>query len=147
MHMPTEQIGQRRSGALVRNMREVDSSGVGKQHGAETDAAAGAGRGIVKLARLRFRERDQFLHIVRRHRLVHQDNERAGGNQADWCKILARVVADIRIECRIDGERAGATKSERIAVGRRLGDLAGADAFPIGSATARANTSLPPPGA
>ena len=73
-------------------MRDVDARGVGKQHCTEMDAAARAGRGVVKLARLRFCQCDQLLY---------------GGAATDWFtrtmsglvairptgEILARVVA------------------------------------------------------
>ena len=45
----------------------------------------------------------------------------------DRREILARVVADIRIKRRIDGERASAAEPERVAIGGGLGDLARAD--------------------
>jgi hypothetical protein len=42
-------------------------------------------------------------------------------------KVLARVVTCFWIKRGIDGERAGTAEPERVAVGRRLGDLARAD--------------------
>ncbi len=38
-------------------------------------------------------------------------------------KVLARVVADIAVERRVDGERAGAAEAQRVAVRRGLRDL------------------------
>ena len=58
---------------------------------------------------------------------VHQHDQRTGRDQADRREILARVVADIRIERRIDRVRAGAAEAERVAVGRGLRDLARRD--------------------
>ena len=63
--MVAEQIGERRPGALVGNMREFDAGAQREQHGAEVNAAAAAGGGIIELARLLLGERDQFLHVVR----------------------------------------------------------------------------------
>src|SRR5450631_4190865 len=91
------------------------------------DAAAFAGRGVIELARLRLGERDQLLHVVRGQRRVDQNDERAGGDEPDRREVLARVVADVWIKRRIDGERSGAAEPERVAVGRGLGDLAGAE--------------------
>ena len=64
---------------------------------------------------------------LRRHRRMHQHDQRAGRDQADRREILARVVADIGIERRIDRERAGAAEHERVAVGRGLRDRARRD--------------------
>ena len=85
------------------------------------------GRRIVELAGLALRERDQFANRLRLDRGVHQHDQRARGDQSDRCEVLARVVADIRVERRIDRERAGAAEAERVAVGRALRDLARRD--------------------
>src|SRR5262245_59639345 len=95
--MPAKQIGQTRPGALVTDVRDVDACGLGKQRGTEMDATTGSGRGVIKLARPRLRQCDQLLHVVRGHRLVHEDYERAGSNQADRREVFARVIADIWI--------------------------------------------------
>ncbi len=98
-----------------------------EQHGAEMDAAADAGRGVVELARFRLGEIDQFADRVNRQGRVDQHDQRAGADQADGREILARVVADIRIERRIDAERPGTADHQRVAVRRAPGDLAGRD--------------------
>src|SRR4029078_12155429 len=125
--MPAEQIRQRRPGALVGNMRDLNAGRFREQHGAEMYAAPAAGRSIIQLARLRLGERDELLHVVRGHRRVYQDYERTGGDKADRREVLALIVAGVRIKRRVDGERAGAAEPEGVAVGRGLGDLAGAD--------------------
>src|SRR5215203_3989136 len=118
-------------------------------------AAAAAGRGEIELAWALLGQRDQLRDGFRWYRRMHQHHVGARRDQADWGKILARIVADIRIERRVDGERAGGDQ-QRVAVRRALGDLArrngsaGAatvldhDGLPV-SATNRASTSLPPP--
>ena len=108
-------------------MCEIDAGGICEQHSAEMDATASAGRCIVEFARLRFGERDQLLNVARGQRLVHQNNQGTGGDQANRREILARVVSGIRIKRRIDGKRTGAAEPERVAVRGGLGDLAGAD--------------------
>src|SRR5689334_2447319 len=108
-------------------MREIYAGGPGKKHSAEMDAAAGACRRVIEFARLRLGERNQLLNVVDGNRLVHHDNERTGGDQSDRREILAWVIADIWVKCRVDGERAGTTEPERISVGCGLGDSAGAD--------------------
>src|SRR5262245_10891524 len=120
--MPAEQVGERRASALVGNMCQVDACLLSEQHGPEMDATAAPGGVFVELAGLRLGEVDQLLQVACADRFAHEDNERAGGNQADRREVLAGVVTDIGIECRIDGKSAGTAEPERIAVGRRLCD-------------------------
>src|SRR5665213_4469860 len=108
-------------------MRDVDAGLFREQHRAEMNAAAFAGGGVIELAGLRFGERDQFLHIMRGQRRVHQNDEWTGSDQSDWREILARVVADIGVKRRVNRKRAGAAEAKRVAVGRGLGDLARAE--------------------
>ena len=91
------------------------------------NAAADPGRRVVQLAGLALRERDQFGDRFRLDVRIDQHDQRAGGDQADRREILARVVADIGVERRIDRERAGAAEAERVAVGRGFRDLARRD--------------------
>ena len=72
------------------------------------------------------RQRDQFGDRTRRHRRMHQHDIAARCDQSDRREILARVVADIGIERRVDRERARGDQ-ERVAVGLGLGDLARRD--------------------
>ena len=72
-------------------------------------------------------QRDQLRDRLRRHRRMHQHDSALGGDQADRRKILARVIADIGIERRIDRKRAGAADHQRVAVGLGLRDLARRD--------------------
>jgi hypothetical protein len=78
-------------------VRDVDAGLFSKQHRAEVNAAAFAGRCIVEFARLLLGERDQLLHVVGGQRWIHQDDERAGSDQSYRREVLARVVADVRI--------------------------------------------------
>ena len=69
-----------------------------------------------ELAGLLLRQRDQFRDRVRRHRRMHQHDIGARRDQADRREILARVVADVGIERRIDRKRA---RSRSAACSRR----------------------------
>ncbi len=51
---------------------------------------------------------------------IDHDDQLAGADQPDRREILARVVADVAVERRIDRERAGAAEHQRVAVGRGL---------------------------
>jgi hypothetical protein len=65
--MAADEVGQRRPAAFVRDMRDLDPGAAGEIFGAEMNAAAGARRGVVDVARLFFRQRDQFRNRMRRH--------------------------------------------------------------------------------
>ena len=125
--VPADQVGQRRRRTLVGNVGQLHARHRGEQFGAEMDAAADARGRIIQLAGIALGERDQLGDRFRRNGGVHQHDQRAGRDQADRREILARVVADIRIERRIDRVRAGAAEAERVAVGRGLRDLARRD--------------------
>ena len=93
---------------------------------------------------------------------MRDQRDRHRGDQPDRREILARIVARIGIEARIDRDRAGVAEQQRVAVGLGLGDRAGAEiAAGAGavidhdgclsapesfSATMRASASTPPPG-
>ena len=57
---------------------------------------------------------------------MRDQGNRHRGDEPDRRKVLARVVAGIGVEARIDRNRAGVAEQQRVAVGLGLGDRAGA---------------------
>ena len=151
------------AGALVGHVVDLDARHAGEQLGGEMHARAGAGRAEGQLAWLLLGQRNQLGDRPRRHGRMHQHDIAARCDQADRREVLARVVADIGIERRIDRKRAGGDQ-QRVAVGLGLA-RPGASRWcrpapprfsitigwprlaAICSATMRAMTSLPPPAA
>ncbi len=117
-----DQIGERRRAAAIGHVRELDAAHHLEQHGAEMDAAADAGGGVVELARILLGERDQLRDAACRQIRVDQHDQRAGADQADRREVLARIVADVLVERRVDRQRAGPADDQGVAVGRGLGD-------------------------
>src|SRR3954466_11867334 len=123
--MTAQEISERGRRALVGNMRQRNAGHMGEQCSAEMNTAPGPGRGVVQLAWFALGECDQLGNGSRLDRGVHQYDQRTGRDQSDGREILARIVADIRIEGWIDGKRAGAAEGQRVAVRRALRRLAG----------------------
>jgi len=84
-----------------------------------------AGRRVVQLAGLRFHQPDEVAHVLRRHRGIDIDAERAGGEERDRREIVHRIERR-RLQRRVGGER-GRGEEQRVAVGRRLGGEVGTD--------------------
>src|SRR5204862_1301963 len=81
---------------------------------------------VAHLARLRLYQLDQLLHAVRRERRVRHQNERPRGDVDDGREIAHRVVRQLRIQVRRDGDRRIRGEEQGVAVGGRLGDVIGA---------------------
>ena len=74
-----------------------------------------------------FRQRHQLRHGLGRHRFVQHDGMRREVGEPDRDEILERIVAELGLHERVDGERAVRAGEQRVAVGRR-GHLCGAEA-------------------
>ena len=72
-----------------------------------------------ELSRLRSRQRREFLHGLRRHRVVDNKDDRHLDRKRDRREVAHRIVRQRRVEARIDGDRV-ARHQQRVAVGRRL---------------------------
>ncbi|MGY3224149.1 hypothetical protein ACVIM5_004756 [Bradyrhizobium sp. USDA 4512] len=107
-------------------MHDVDLGRQLEQFAGEMRQAAGAGGGEVQLARLRPGERDQFVHVPRRHVGGDHQHLRHGRDQRHRREILQRVVGN-PLHAGADRQRAGARDRHRVAVGRRLRDRVGAE--------------------
>ena len=88
----------------------------------------GAGHvGIIDLVRVPLGIGDQFGDCMYGQRGVHHQHARQRADQADGGEILARVVARIGIEARIDRERAGIGQQNCVSVGGAARHRAGRD--------------------
>ena len=89
--------------------------------------AAEARRAVAQLARIGLDVGDQLLRRVRRHRRMHDQDVRRGGDEDDRHEILGRVVGQLGSQMRQDRLRAVEAHVERIAVGRGFRGRVGAD--------------------
>ena len=103
--MPADQIGERWASAAIGNVRKLNASHQLEQHGAEMDAAADAGRRVVELAGLRFRERDEFSDRLRRNRGVDGEDVRIARDEAECSEIPPGIVSQSLVERGADRER------------------------------------------
>ena len=60
-------------------------------------------------------------------RRIGRHDRRQADQRGDRREVLDRVVAEVRIERRVDRHRAGIAEHQHMAVGRRLGDHVGGD--------------------
>ncbi len=56
-----------------------------------------------------------------------KQRHRHGGDQPDGREVFARIVAGMHVKAGIDRDGAGMAEQQRIAVGRGMGDKAGAE--------------------
>ena len=125
--MAAEQIGERRAGALVRDVREIDLRRRHEERAGEVRRVAHAGRAEIELAGLRARERHELLRRLHRQRRVH-DHDLAVRQRdlRDRREILVRVVRELAVHQRVRVVRTGGVE-QRVAVARALRDHLGAD--------------------
>jgi hypothetical protein len=84
--------------------REFDARAAGEHLGGHL-ADGARHKGIVDLAGIDLGVGDQFGRRARRQRRMHRQHARLRTDQPDWGEILARIVAGIGIERRIDTVR------------------------------------------
>jgi hypothetical protein len=93
----------------------------------EVSARADAERAVVELGRLLLRVLDQVLHARDRQRGMRDQRVIDGDEPAHRHEILDRVIGQLGVEARVDDERDLRADQQRVAVGRRLGDVFGRD--------------------
>ena len=113
------EIDQRGAVALVRHVDHVHAGGAFEHLAHEVSDAAVAGRAEIELARLRFRECDEFLHRFGRHARMHHQRDRNFGDQRDRREARDRVVVQLSVEGLVAGQRRRCHQ-QRIAVRRGL---------------------------
>ena len=127
LHFARENRRVGRRVALVGNVHEVDLGGVLQHLHRQVRRGAVAGRGVVQLAGLALRERDELGQVARLHLRIDDQQVRRDRHQRDRREIRDRVVRKLRIRAGRDRVGAGRAERQRVAVGRRLGRGVGAD--------------------
>ena len=128
VHVAAEQALNRRAGAAVRHLVEVDPGRLLEQHGGEMKRIAHAGVGNVDLAGLALSLLDQLGHGVYFElcRIGDQHGQEASGERHRR-EILGRIEGQLLVEAGIGRICRDVAKQHGIAVGRRLGDEIGAE--------------------
>ena len=127
--------------ALVRHMHDANAGCEIEQLARHVDAGAIAAGSKVQLARLAFRQRHQFLHRFDRQRRMRDQHIGRRSNQRHMRKVPHRVIRHGLHQIGHDGQWAGETEQERVAIGRGLSHDVGADQS--GGAGAIINDDLP----
>ncbi len=126
LHLPGDEIRDRGARAAIRHRHQVDA-GCLTQLLARKMHRRAEPRQCIGHAGFLLRQRDKLLRARRRHRRMHDEHQRRGGDQRDRREILARVVGQLRPEqAGIDREGA-VDQPDGVAVGRRGRDRLRAD--------------------
>ena len=116
-----DQILHRRAGALVGNMGDVGAHRGVEHHAAEMRGGARAGRAELHLGLVGLGVGDEFLEVLDRQVLAHQERDRNLGDQRHRREVGHRVVERLLVE-RL-ALRLGADGAEQhgVAVGPGVG--------------------------
>jgi hypothetical protein len=105
--VPGDEIVHRRSSAAIRHVHDIDVGHALEQFAGEVVGRTVAGGGEIEFAWLFLRQRDQFLHAVRRHAGIDDQHDGRRRKQRDWSEVLGRIEGKLAIERLVDGERSG----------------------------------------
>ena len=125
LNLAAEQIGHRGAGALVGDVLHIGLGHLAEQFERQMNRAAGSARTKVERAWPGARQREEFFEVIRFDRRVHDQDQRAGGDQADRRDPLDRVVRQL-VERRVGGV-AGRYHDQGVAVWGGARDDLGAD--------------------
>ena len=117
---------QRRRAAAIRHVHHVDPGHHLEHLGGDVVGVAGAGRGVIDLARVGLGVGDELGNRLgrKRRRDEHARGARARGR--DRHDVADEVEVQLVVERRIDGV-AGVDQQQRVAIGRRRDDRLGAE--------------------
>ena len=125
--MAGDHVVQRRSGPVIRNVRELDAGQRLEPLHGEVLRAAEAGRRIVELVRMGLGEGDEA--IERRERSLVADGQHIRQRRNDRDRHEgAWVVRDFPVEALVDHQHGRRGREQRVSVRLRLEDHLGADA-------------------
>ncbi len=112
-------VGQCGHAALIRHVGDLHDRHVVEIFRNHVRGCAGAGRRERVLARIRFKQRDEFLRVLRRERRRGDEQKRRHADIGDRRELALRVVSRL-LQKRIDRHRPARRCEQRVAVGRRL---------------------------
>ena len=116
--MARDHVAQRGAAAAIRNVPDVGAGHALEQFHIDVMRRAHAARRIAELARLGLGELDELGHRVRRQRRVDDQHERHRGDERDRRKINERIVRQLLVDARVEGQRRARRRQQRVTVGR-----------------------------
>ncbi len=125
---PPMKVVHVRGRALVRHVHHLHADAFAEQHAEEVRQAAGAGRRVAGLGRIRLRPRGELVPRLGAAHRPCGDRELERRAERDRREVLDRVVRDVLVHVRHDGHRADRLHHEHRAVRRRGLDRVGRDA-------------------
>jgi hypothetical protein len=126
LHLPADQVGERRRAAAIRHMQHVNMGHQLEQLAADMRHASAAARRHADLARVRFGIGDEFRDRLGRQRGSHLHHQGQATDHRDRNDIADEIEAEGLVQRRIGRHRLG-YQEQRVAVRRRAHDRLDAD--------------------
>ncbi len=111
-------IGERGRGALVGDVHHLDAGRGLEDLGREVLGAPDPRGSMAQRIGARFRERDELLRVLRRHRWMHHDHARQFCDVRDVREVAHDIEIELGKERHVDGVGDG-RREQRVAVRRR----------------------------
>ena len=125
LHVAGDDVAQRRRRALVGNVRHLNPGHGLEQLAGEVDRVARTARRECQLAGLLLGQPDQVGDRLYRQRRVDHQHQREACRVRHKGKVLHRVVGQVPVKGRVDGQRAAWGDQYGVAVRRGFGDRRG----------------------
>ena len=122
-----EQVAHHRAFAAIGHMQDIDAVGLVEVGLDGVRLRARAPGAHAQLAGFLLGISDQFRHGFHRQRAVDGQHRARHGDVGHLAQVGARVVGQLLVEGEVGGDRAGDGQQQRVAIGRRLGHIVGAD--------------------
>ncbi len=121
--LAAEDRGGRRPAALVGHVQHLRTRRAGEELRGEVVGAAVPGRRVLDRIRLRLRGGDELVDVAHRHRRVGNQHVGHVSRERDGLEVVDPLERHVGHEEGIHRVRRHRADEDRVAVGRRLGDL------------------------
>ena len=118
LDLAAHQVGRHLRQALVGNVLDVDLGFAHEQHAGQVQHRAVPRRAVVQHPGLGLGQRDQLLHVLRRHGGMRDEDDRRIAQDADRRDVAQAVERDRLVDVRVD-RVVVRDDAERVAVLRR----------------------------
>jgi hypothetical protein len=127
-NLPADDVYDRLAAALIRDVLQRNAGALLQKLAGKVRRPARARCAVWKRGRLRFfREGDKTGEIFRRQRRVRDEEQVAVAELGHRSEVPECIERKLGEHVRVDDHRAVEAQQQRVAIGRRLGDLLRAD--------------------
>src|SRR5262249_47194739 len=126
LHLPSEEIIERRPATTIGHVNHVDAGHHLEQLAGQMGRCSGSSRRIIDFARASLGIGDDLGNRLSRDRWIYRHDKWCADNPSDWRDIADEIVVELVVECRIHRVPC-ANNEQRVTVGRGTHDRLGAD--------------------